>query len=256
MSGELGVRAGAGEGAFAMAFPANVPVALGADRDASAGALPPPGLVERLVAAALPEALRARVADVAFEPAMRKLLLRLHASPEEIGAMPCPAAALAGVDQQEAPEGASVRGVSVFALRDPTDGAEGDGAGAPWAGCSLVSRYFAPWVGIDEDPVNGSSHTALAPLAAALDAAAATAHGTDPAGQPLLWRGDAYMMSPRGGRLQLTVTGEPQASGERERGTGSLAAALDRVRAAATGVSIGGPAVLVHAGTLMLRGRR
>ena len=27
----------------------------------------------------------------------------------------------------------------------------------------FVSRYFAPWVGIDEDPVTGSSHTVLAP---------------------------------------------------------------------------------------------
>jgi len=28
--------------------------------------------------------------------------------------------------------------------------------------CDFASRYFAPWVGIDEDPVNGSSHTILA----------------------------------------------------------------------------------------------
>ncbi len=27
----------------------------------------------------------------------------------------------------------------------------------------FVSRYFAPWVGIDEDPVTGSAHTVLAP---------------------------------------------------------------------------------------------
>ena len=27
----------------------------------------------------------------------------------------------------------------------------------------FVSRYFAPWNGIDEDPVNGSSHTNLTP---------------------------------------------------------------------------------------------
>jgi len=26
----------------------------------------------------------------------------------------------------------------------------------------FVSRYFAPWVGIDEDPVTGSAHTVLA----------------------------------------------------------------------------------------------
>ena len=27
----------------------------------------------------------------------------------------------------------------------------------------FYSRYFAPWVGIDEDPVTGSAHTVLAP---------------------------------------------------------------------------------------------
>jgi hypothetical protein len=27
----------------------------------------------------------------------------------------------------------------------------------------FVSRYFAPWVGIPEDPVTGSAHTVLAP---------------------------------------------------------------------------------------------
>jgi PhzF family phenazine biosynthesis protein len=28
----------------------------------------------------------------------------------------------------------------------------------------FISRYFAPWVGIDEDPVTGSAHTVIAPL--------------------------------------------------------------------------------------------
>jgi PhzF family phenazine biosynthesis protein len=31
------------------------------------------------------------------------------------------------------------------------------------SGYDFVSRYFAPWVGIDEDPVTGSAHCALAP---------------------------------------------------------------------------------------------
>ena len=30
-------------------------------------------------------------------------------------------------------------------------------------GFDFVSRYFAPWIGINEDPVTGSSHTILAP---------------------------------------------------------------------------------------------
>lgn len=32
------------------------------------------------------------------------------------------------------------------------------------SGYDFVSRYFAPWVGIDEDPVTGSAHCALAPF--------------------------------------------------------------------------------------------
>jgi predicted PhzF superfamily epimerase YddE/YHI9 len=38
--------------------------------------------------------------------------------------------------------------------------AEGDGAG----GCDFVSRFFAPSLGIDEDPVTGVAHCSLAPF--------------------------------------------------------------------------------------------
>jgi PhzF family phenazine biosynthesis protein len=34
---------------------------------------------------------------------------------------------------------------------------------APGDGCDFVSRFFAPAVGIDEDPVTGSAHTVLTP---------------------------------------------------------------------------------------------
>lgn len=37
-------------------------------------------------------------------------------------------------------------------------------ATAPGRGCDFVSRYFAPAVGIPEDPVTGSAHCALTPL--------------------------------------------------------------------------------------------
>ncbi|KNE79824.1 MULTISPECIES: PhzF family phenazine biosynthesis protein [Streptomyces] len=37
-------------------------------------------------------------------------------------------------------------------------------AGDPSAGYDFVSRFFGPAVGIDEDPVTGSAHTALAPF--------------------------------------------------------------------------------------------
>ena len=35
---------------------------------------------------------------------------------------------------------------------------------APGSGCDFVSRYFAPGVGIPEDPVTGSAHCVLAPF--------------------------------------------------------------------------------------------
>jgi len=34
---------------------------------------------------------------------------------------------------------------------------------APGTNCDFVSRFFAPAFGINEDPVTGSAHTALAP---------------------------------------------------------------------------------------------
>ena len=46
-----------------------------------------------------------------------------------------------------------VRGIIVTALADP----------ANWHNYDFVSRFFAPGSGIDEDPVTGSAHCALAP---------------------------------------------------------------------------------------------
>lgn len=38
------------------------------------------------------------------------------------------------------------------------------GGNEKFNGYDFVSRYFAPWVGINEDPVTGSAHTVLAPF--------------------------------------------------------------------------------------------
>jgi PhzF family phenazine biosynthesis protein len=61
------------------------------------------------------------------------------------------------------------------------------------AGFDFVSRFFAPGSGIDEDPVTGSAHCALAPYWA-----------------PRLGKQQfiAYQASPRGGVLHVKVTGE------------------------------------------------
>lgn len=73
------------------------------------------------------------------------------------------------------------RGVSVTARAD---------AGS---GYDFVSRYFAPWVGIHEDPVTGSAHCALGPYWAGI------------LGKTEL---RAYQASARGGSLGVRVTPE------------------------------------------------
>lgn len=58
---------------------------------------------------------------------------------------------------------------------------------------SFVSRFFAPAVGVDEDPVTGSAHCCLGPLWAAR------------LGTPTL---TAYQASARGGAVRVTVAGD------------------------------------------------
>lgn len=60
-------------------------------------------------------------------------------------------------------------------------------------GIDFVSRYFAPWIGINEDPVTGSAHTILGPYW----------------GQKLhKTHLTAYQASARGGLLKVRVSGE------------------------------------------------
>ncbi len=66
-------------------------------------------------------------------------------------------------------------------------------ARASTPGWDFVSRYFAPAFGIDEDPVTGSAHCALAPYWSAR------------LGRPSL---TARQVSKRGGTLQVTVAGD------------------------------------------------
>ena len=56
----------------------------------------------------------------------------------------------------------------------------------------FLSRYFAPWLGIGEDAVTGSAHTALGPYWAAQ---------LNMFGQPM----QARQCSKRGGDVQVTV---------------------------------------------------
>jgi predicted PhzF superfamily epimerase YddE/YHI9 len=60
-------------------------------------------------------------------------------------------------------------------------------------GVDFVSRYFAPWIGINEDPVTGSAHTILGPYwGSKLSKNAMTAH----------------QVSARGGVLHVRLAGD------------------------------------------------
>ena len=76
------------------------------------------------------------------------------------------------------------------------------------AGCDFVSRFFAPACGVDEDPVTGSAHCALAPYwAGVLGRASLT-------GRQLSRRGGEVCVTAEGDRVELcgsavtTVRGE------------------------------------------------
>lgn len=66
-------------------------------------------------------------------------------------------------------------------------------ARATTGGFDFISRFFAPGVGVDEDPVTGSAHCALGPY-----------------WQPKLKRDEftAYQASPRGGVVRVRVGGD------------------------------------------------
>ncbi len=59
-------------------------------------------------------------------------------------------------------------------------------------GYDFISRYFAPWVGVDEDPVTGSAHCCLGP------------YWKDRLGKDSLM---AYQASARGGTIRVSVAG-------------------------------------------------
>jgi len=64
---------------------------------------------------------------------------------------------------------------------------------ASTAGFDFVSRFFAPWVGVNEDPVTGSAHCCLGP------------YWAEQLGKETL---RAYQASPRGGVLQVRPAGD------------------------------------------------
>lgn len=180
-SGELTAErddcSGAMPGGIAMMLPLNAPAPVALERAPSA--------LTALLAAATCGG-RVRVAAMAYSAATKKLLARLDdATPvADLMALRPDAQALLAVDQAALlADAAGVKGV-ILTLRGSDSG-----PGEP----RFYSRYFAPWVGIPEDPVTGSAHTVSAPYwAAALGI---------PDGSPVL----ARQCSPRSGDMLVTV---------------------------------------------------
>ena len=107
--------------------------------------------VEPFAAPAIVAALGVVATDVQLSRESQNLLVRVASEEELIEARPAREALLAAVHPD-------VSGVIVTS--------EGARTGAPTAP-HFVSRYFAPWIGIDEDPVTGSAHAVLGPYWAA-----------------------------------------------------------------------------------------
>ncbi|OQV21606.1 Phenazine biosynthesis-like domain-containing protein 1 [Hypsibius exemplaris] len=132
------------------------------------------------------------VMDVAYSPSTRKLLVRLRddISMADLTALPVNPDQLFAASRTD-----TVRGVIMTVKGSAATGAV-DRDGEPY---DFVSRYFAPWVGIAEDPVTGSSHTVLGPYwAAVLKKSTLYARQCSRRGGDLL-----LTVLPAGGRMEI-----------------------------------------------------
>ncbi|XP_046376789.2 phenazine biosynthesis-like domain-containing protein 1 [Haliotis rufescens] len=126
------------------------------------------------------------IQDLEYSPTTKKLVVRLSDSVTR--------SELESLQPQiprmvESERTGKVRGV-IITLR----GSQSNGAvDAEGRGYDFVSRYFAPWVGIPEDPVTGSAHTVLA------------SYWSKQLDKHELY---ARQCSPRGGDIHLRVAGE------------------------------------------------
>jgi predicted PhzF superfamily epimerase YddE/YHI9 len=146
-SGRLVVRRGIGAGGrLQMDFPRGAPKSVLVALRGREGVLE--AIVEHVMGADLPEDVPALFEDICYCPRTKKLIVHVREAKLATG---CKAnsAGMMAIDF-----GVNVRGVCV------TANTAGEDSG-PYAEYDFVSRYFAPWVGIPEDPVTGSLHTVL-----------------------------------------------------------------------------------------------
>lgn len=117
-------------------------------------------VVHALVCTALSGLPETAVHSVHYNAGTKKLVIRLMDGEEGgsaslLAIRPDPAALLA-IDQTHIAGGLRVTGVAVT-MRAPQP------SSSSTSGPDFLTRYFSPWNGIPEDPVNGSSHTILGP---------------------------------------------------------------------------------------------
>ena len=93
------------------------------------------------------------LAEIAYSQVTKKLLICLkNFDRNKLEALQPSIDSLVKIDQSaEIEKGENVKGV-ILTFKDDSD-----------SQYNFLSRYFAPWVGIPEDPVTGSAHTVLTP---------------------------------------------------------------------------------------------
>ena len=91
------------------------------------------------------------LAEIAYSKVTKKLLICLkNFDRNKLEALQPSIDSLVKIDQSaEIEKGENVKGV-ILTFKDDSD-----------SQYNFLSRYFAPWVGIPEDPVTGSAHTVL-----------------------------------------------------------------------------------------------
>lgn len=205
LSGELrvtkiGVDKTTGRSQLSMVLPNNGPKALD-QCDAQVRGVAN-GIIDA-INEVLPDGIK--VKEVQYSPSTKKLLVRLPDDDNVTALEPSNKAGsmhllryglpLAFPDMIHAThkEGTVVRGVIMAVTAPRNDEARGE------SGFDFQSRYFAPWVGIPEDPVTGSAHTVSAPYMA-------TVHGDNGNGSAGPLR--ARQCSDRGGNLLVKVSDE------------------------------------------------
>lgn len=219
LSGVLVVSPNAAGPGLCMQFPAYIPRPVPEWRQGA-------GARSALLRALLDRVLQGQkesagaVEDLLYAPETGKLYVVLQGSdcPAVLRSLQPDVPGLFAVDQSCLPPQERVTGVCVTCALSQMDAV-------------FASRYFSPWNGIPEDPVNGSSHTSLGPLWA-------MRWGLWPQGdRACSLTGMAY--SARGGTLTVTLVPSAQDS---------------EGKAALSHVLIGGEACTVAAGSLTLHG--